>query len=93
MSDEIRNETAETENNIATEGTQVVQDNSAEVSTVEDAQNENSETSEDSFIFAFRKSKESWLKTKYVPDLNAYGSIDNYISSTLGEVNKRGEDI
>ena len=46
MSDEIRNETAETENNIATEGTQVVQDNSAEVSTVEDAQNENSETSE-----------------------------------------------
>ena len=52
---------------------------------------ENSETSEDSFIFAFRKSKESWLKTKYVPDLNAYGSIDNYISLTLGEVNKRGE--
>ena len=46
MSDEIRNETAETENNIATEGTQVVQDNSAEASTVEDAQNENSETSE-----------------------------------------------
>lgn len=52
---------------------------------------ENSEISEDSFSFAFEKSKESWLKTKYVPDLNAYGGIDNYISLTLGEVNKRGE--
>lgn len=52
---------------------------------------QNSEISEDSFKFAFEKSKESWLKTKYVPDLNAYGNIDNYISLTLGEVNKRGE--
>lgn len=52
---------------------------------------ENSEISEDSFNFAFRKSKESWLKTKYVPDLNTYGSIDNYISLTLGDVNKRRE--
>lgn len=52
---------------------------------------ENSEISEDSFSFAFEKSKESWLKTKYVPDLNAYGGIDNYISLTLGEVNKRRE--
>lgn len=50
---------------------------------------ENSEISEDSFSFAFKKSKESWLKTKYVPDLNAYGGIDNYISLTLGAVNKR----
>lgn len=52
---------------------------------------ENSEISEDSFRFAFKKSKESWLKTKYVPDLNAYGDIDNYISLILGEVNKREE--
>lgn len=50
---------------------------------------QNSEISEDSFKFAFEKSKESWLKTKYVPDLNAYGNIDNYISLTLGEVNKK----
>lgn len=49
----------------------------------------NSEISEDSFIFAFRKSKGSWLKTKYIPDLNVYGSIDSYISLTLGEVCQR----
>ena len=50
---------------------------------------ENSEISEDSFSFAFQKSKESWLKTKYVPDLNAYGNIDDYITVNLGDIKKR----
>lgn len=50
---------------------------------------ENSEISEESFNFSFLKSKESWLKTKYVPDLNAYGIIDNYLSLTLGDVKQR----
>lgn len=50
---------------------------------------ENSEISEDSFEFAFEKSKGSWLKTKYIPELNTCGDIDSYISLTLGEVNKR----
>ena len=50
---------------------------------------ENSEISEDSFSFAFQKSKESWLKTKYVPDLNAYGNIDDYITANLGDLKQR----
>lgn len=49
----------------------------------------NSEISEESFEFAFQKSKESWLKTKYIPDLNAYGNIDNYITVNLGDFKQR----
>ena len=52
---------------------------------------ENSEISEEIFSFAFSKSKASWLKTKYVPDLNVYGDIDDRIVSFLGDIGQRRE--
>lgn len=45
---------------------------------------EKSEISEESIRFSFSKSKESWLSTKYVPELNTFGEIDECISEFLG---------
>ena len=52
---------------------------------------ERSEISDESEKLSFTKSKESWLNTKYVPELNTFGSIHNTISSYLGkiEINNR----
>jgi hypothetical protein len=44
-----------------------------------------SEISEESVSFSFSKSKESWLSTKYVPDLNIFGEIDSCISELLDQ--------
>ena len=50
-----------------------------------------SEISEENVRFAFKKSKESWLSTKYVPELNTYGEIDNTISEFLGNQKQRND--
>ena len=47
---------------------------------------ERSEISDESVQLSFMKSKESWLNTKYVPELNTFGSISNIISSYLGNI-------
>ncbi|PYG88774.1 hypothetical protein LY28_01130 [Ruminiclostridium sufflavum DSM 19573] len=49
----------------------------------------NAEVSEENARFSFNKSKESWLSTKYVPELNTYGEIDNCISEFLGNQKQR----
>lgn len=49
----------------------------------------NSEISEDNVYFSFSKSKESWLSAKYVPELNVFGEIDDYISVFLGHNKQR----
>lgn len=51
----------------------------------------NSEISEENVRFAFEKSKESWLSTKYVPELNTYGEIDNTVSEFLGSPKQRND--
>ena len=50
---------------------------------------ENAEISEENIRFSFDKSKKSWLNTKYIPELNTYGEIDNCISDFLGHQEKR----
>ena len=50
---------------------------------------ERAEISEENVRFSFEKSKDSWLSTKYVPDLNTYGSIHSFICTYLGDVNQR----
>ncbi len=50
-----------------------------------------SEISEESAWFSFRKSKNSWLSTKYVPELNTFGEIDNCISAFLGDAAQRND--
>lgn len=47
---------------------------------------EKSEISDENVQLSFLKSKESWLNTKYVPELNTFGSIHNTISSYLGKI-------
>lgn len=37
----------------------------------------------------FEKAKSSWLTTKYVPELNAFGNIEQAVSLLLGEINQR----
>jgi len=39
--------------------------------------------------YAFEKAKSSWLTTKYVPELNAFGNIEQAVSLLLGEINQR----
>lgn len=46
----------------------------------------NSEISYDKLIYAFEKSKESWLFTKYVPELNCYGKVYKTIIDFMGNV-------
>lgn len=45
----------------------------------------NTEISYDKLIYAFEKSKESWLHTKYVPELNCYGKVYKTIINSLGD--------
>lgn len=50
---------------------------------------ENSEISYDKLLFSFDKSKQSWLQTKYVPELNTVGKIYNTLVCWLGDVHSR----
>ncbi len=50
---------------------------------------DNAEICADSVKYAFEKAKNGWMKTKYVPELNAYGKIENTISVFLGEEPQR----
>lgn len=52
---------------------------------------ERAEISEESIQFSFEKSKNSWLSTKYVPELNTFGTIHNYVCTYLGDVDQRRE--
>lgn len=46
---------------------------------------ENSEISDESVCFAFEKAKNSWLNTKYAPELNTFGNIEHSVSLYLGD--------
>lgn len=46
---------------------------------------ERAEISEESVQFSFEKSKNSWLSTKYVPELNTFGMIHSIVSNYLGD--------
>lgn len=50
---------------------------------------ERAEISEENVRISFEQCKDSWLSTKYVPDLNTYGSIHSFICTYLGDVNQR----
>lgn len=50
---------------------------------------ENAEICDQSIGYAFEKAKASWLKTKYVPELNTYGKIEGVLSTMLGEEKQR----
>ena len=50
---------------------------------------ENAEVSDESVRYAFGKAKSSWLTTKYVPDLNAFGNIAQTVSLLLGDIGQR----
>lgn len=50
---------------------------------------ENAEMSDESVQHAFEKAKSSWLITKYVPDLNAFGNISQTLSLLLGDIGQR----
>ena len=50
---------------------------------------ERAEISEESVRFSFEKSKNSWLSTKYVPELNTFGTIHNFVCTYLGDVDQR----
>lgn len=50
---------------------------------------ERAEISEESVKFSFEKSKHSWLSTKYVPELNTFGTIHSFICTYLGDVDQR----
>jgi len=50
---------------------------------------DNADISDENIHYAFKKAKESWLSTKYVPDLNVYGSIERTVSSSLGDLSIR----
>ena len=47
------------------------------------------EISEENIKFSFEKSKNSWLLTKYAPELNTYGTIHSNISNYLGDIEQR----
>lgn len=50
---------------------------------------ENAEIDDESIMHAFQKAKDSWLNTKYMPELNCYGSIEHMISLLLGDIEQR----
>lgn len=52
---------------------------------------EKSEISEESIRFSFEKSKNSWLSTKYVPELTTFGTIYKSICTYLGDINQHKE--
>ena len=45
---------------------------------------EKSEITKEALMLSFEKSKTSWLDTRYVPELNTFGLIDDCISKYLG---------
>ena len=49
----------------------------------------NSELTETNIQYAFDKAKNSWLITKYVPELNAFGHIEKTVSRYLGDYSQR----
>lgn len=49
----------------------------------------NSEISNDNISYAFSKAKNSWLSTKYVPDLNITGKINRILTSFVGDFDAR----
>lgn len=52
---------------------------------------ERAEISEESVQFSFEKSKNSWLSTKYVPELNTFGTIHDFVRTHLGDVEQHGK--
>lgn len=52
---------------------------------------EKSELTEANIQYVFDKAKNSWLNTKYVPDLNTFGHIEKTISGYLGDYKQREE--
>lgn len=46
---------------------------------------ERAEISEESVKYSFEKSKKSWLSSKYVPELNSFGTIHDSILTCLGD--------
>lgn len=54
---------------------------------------ENAEISDESVRYAFEKAKSSWLTTKYVPELNTFGNIEQIVSRYLGDPMKREKQI
>lgn len=49
----------------------------------------NAEIAESGLVYAFEKAKSSWLNTKYVPELNTYGKIEQTVSLLLGNTEQR----
>ena len=54
---------------------------------------ENAEVSDENVRYAFEKAKSSWLTTKYVPDLNAFGNIAQTVSLLLGDIGQREKQV
>lgn len=50
---------------------------------------ENVEISDENIVYAFSKAKNSWLSTKYVPDLNTFGEMEKELSLFLGKQEER----
>lgn len=50
---------------------------------------ERSEISEENVAFSFEKCKNSWLSTKYAPELNTFGTIHSFLRTSLGDVDQR----
>lgn len=49
----------------------------------------NAEIDYDRFNYSFSKAKNSWLSTKYIPDLNVTGQIDKSLSKYIGDFDPR----
>lgn len=54
---------------------------------------ENAEISDKSVKYALEKAKQSWMMTKYAPELNTFGTIANRVHLTLGELSWRKEQL
>lgn len=54
---------------------------------------EKSEISKETLAFVFEKAKKSWLHTKYEPDLNVEGDIDDYLNIYLGDIESNRKSI
>ena len=50
---------------------------------------ENAEIDFERFCYSFSKAKDSWLSTKYIPDLNVTGQIDRNLSRYIGDFDSR----
>lgn len=52
---------------------------------------ERAEISEESVKYSFEKSKKSWLSSKYVSELNSFGTIHDTISACLGDIESQNK--